>query len=188
MEVCDQGAASDISGPFEGAACIDGSYVACESLVGMDQYCGVCGCDGPGQVCRNDPEGATPSFCGPPAQIGEPCLFDEECISYECLYCPRESCAFLAGTCGVPMGSECTVENCEVCIDTGVSTFCTRDCTEWSIACYSPLADFVCASRGFESFRRCWLACTPGTTVCPAGLTCTPVNDQWGNPVDYACM
>jgi hypothetical protein len=179
-----------ITGGIDGqAGCVNGAFVACEHLLQMDQYCGDCGCHGTGQVCRlryEDPQGSTPPFCGTPAQVGEDCDADEECASTQCMFCYSDPCDFQNFTCGVAFGDQCTSQNCEICINTGTSTFCTKECSS-DPECPG---GWRCAWRRYVSDPDyyCWIECTPGETVCPAGLTCQGVADEWGSIQYHACI
>jgi hypothetical protein len=103
--------------------------------------------------------------CVAPAEVGMPCSQDAECKS--------QNCGSRAHICDVPVGSPCTVTNCEACeVFTNGNAYCSRPCTT-SADCngYGGVCDVgYCAPQCSEEFDP---SCAPdrcdgiddGTTI-----------------------
>jgi hypothetical protein len=100
---CDEG---------RGFACKDGTSVACQQL--DETYCEECGCEASLRC-----EAAV--GCMPKRGVGEPCSANSDCHS--------ENCSLFAQVCRVPIGSACSINDCDRCIGIGSGGFCSRECT-----------------------------------------------------------
>jgi len=103
--------------PFEcaRAVCIDGRSYSCAE-VDLDEHCDKCGCLDPHQRC------VAGQGCVPLADVGDACDRDRDCMS--------DNCHWFLKKCMVPIGAECTQEDCDICIkdlESGAS-YCSKTC------------------------------------------------------------
>ena len=64
-------------------------------------------------MCRSGP-------CTEKAAVGEQCALDSACKS--------NNCSEFSGVCRQPLGANCTTSNCDLCITSANSTYCSRHC------------------------------------------------------------
>ena len=92
-----------------GYACVNGVSTSCQVL---DQtQCLQCGCGG----FRCEPGVG----CLPVSDVGGNCVQDSDCRSQNC---------GRSGVCRLPVGSACDTTNCDVCLQSGAWSYCSRHC------------------------------------------------------------
>jgi hypothetical protein len=91
--------------------CVDDVPTAC-SLAG-EGHCEDCGCPSSLRCSAGQ--------CSEKAAVGERCDWDRDCKS--------DNCSNFAGVCRQPIGSSCTTANCDICITSTGSSYCSRECS-----------------------------------------------------------
>jgi len=136
--------------------CIDDVPTAC-SIAG-EGHCADCGCPSSLRCVAGQ--------CIEKVAIGEDCRFDSDCKS--------DNCSGFAGVCRQPIGAPCTISECDVCIKTPNSTYCSREC-EFGTQC----GGGACMGRGDHYY--CHLPCGSG---CP-GVCLNAPGFSPGSTVSY---
>jgi hypothetical protein len=151
---------------YDEYTCTDGEVrTSCAYLRGIDDSrCEDCGCEG-GLRCSPG------NGCVPLSNVGGECFADGDCRTL--------NCSAYAHVCRVVIGSECTIDDCDLCMTwSGGETWCSRQCD----------GDDVCNGGlclgfgGALDYFWCRPPCSPeGADTCPAACG---IQEDTG---DYFC-
>ncbi len=156
MRGCDDASAFRLE-PDE--VCQMGRITACDAV--GDEYCGDCSDKCVGQRCV-DGEG-----CGPLVDVSGACDDDDDCRT--------GNCSLVTGTCRVPIGAPCTVDDCDLCFTAdGGWTYCSRQCGGLPVDCpveelcigHSETNDFTCRPPCDDACPGSCASTSGGTSFC----------------------